>query len=392
MTSTWSAPARRPAPPGSRGTLLVADRIVTLGHARTHARALLVRGSRVVWIGDDPDQAPPHRERHELPGCVIGPAFVDAHLHLTPTGLGLRGLDLSDARSRAELLEAVATYAQQHPGRVIWGHGLEPDHIVDGLPSPDELSMAAGERTVYLSRVDGHAALVDHDTLGAAPLARADGVGRSDEGPTGVLKREANHIARRWAVGAMDSAELAAARRTAVRTAAQRGLATVHEMASPDIMGLSDLDAWVEGEWPIEVIPYWGGLDLGVVIERDLRQAGGDLLLDGSLGSHTAALEAPYADRPWESGHLELDDETLGAWFREVAHAGLQSAVHAIGDAALRQVVRCWSQVAEALEPEGGVDLVRRGRHRIEHAEVLPPDLLDDVAELGLVISAQPAF
>lgn len=392
MTSTLSAPTRRSAPPGPRGTLLVADRVVTLGHARTDARAVVVRGSRVVWVGDDPDQAPAHRERHELPGCVIGPAFVDAHLHLTPTGLGLQGLDLSQVRSSAELIRALASYAGQHTGRVIWGHGLDPDRVVDALPGPDELSAVAGERTVYLSRVDGHAALVDRRTLGAAPLARADGVGHDEDGPTGVLKREANHIARRWAVGSMTTAELAAARRTAVRTAAERGLATVHEMASPDIMGLGDFDAWVTGSWPIEVVPYWGGLDVGVAIERDLRQIGGDLLLDGSLGSHTAALAEPYRDRPEITGHLELDDETLTHWFVELTRAGLQSAVHAIGDAAVRQVVRCWSAVARRLEAEGGVDLVRRGRHRIEHAVVLPPDLLDDIADLGLVISAQPAF
>lgn len=392
MSSALSAPARRPAPPGPRGTLLVADRVVTLGHARTAARAVLVRGSRVVWVGDDPDQAPAHRDRHELPGCVIGPAFVDAHLHLTPTGLGLQGLDLSRVRSSAELMRALASYAGQHTGQVIWGHGLDPDRVVDALPTPDELAEVAGERTVYLSRVDGHAALVDRGTLGAAPLARADGVGHHEGGPTGVLKREANHIARRWAVGTMSTSELAAARRTAVRTAAERGLATVHEMGSPDIMGLSDLDAWVTGDWPIEVVPYWGGLDIGVAIERDLRQVGGDLLLDGSLGSHTAALEASYADRPEVTGHLELDDDTLTHWFLEVTRAGLQSAVHAIGDAAIRQVVRCWSDVAKQLDADGGVDLVRRGRHRIEHAVVLPPDLLDDIADLGLVISAQPNF
>ncbi len=392
MTSTLPAPARAGVRPGPRGTLFVADRVVTLGHARTDARAVLVRGSRVVWVGDDPEQAPPHQQRHELPGCVIGPAFVDAHVHLTPTGLGLIGLDLSEVRSASELRRAVASYAGQHTGRVIWGHGLDPERFDDPLPTPDELSRIAGQRSVYLSRVDGHAALVDRWTLSAAPLARADGVEVGASGPTGMLKREANHIARRWAVGAMESAELAAARRTAIATAASRGIASVHEMGGPDIMGLHDFDAWVTGEWPIEVVPYWGGLDVGVPIERELRQVGGDLLLDGSLGSHTAALCRPYHDRPEESGHLELDDDTLIHWFLEVTHAGLQSAVHAIGDAAIRQALRCWADVAERLDPHGGTDLVRRGRHRIEHGEVLPPDLLDEFAELGLVLSAQPAF
>jgi predicted amidohydrolase YtcJ len=377
---------------GPRGSLLVADRVITLGHGRVHARAVVVRGSRVVWVGDDPEQAPPHQERLELPGCVIGPAFVDAHAHLTPTGLAATGLDLSDVGSGEDVLRAVAAYAGQHTGRVVWGHGFDPHRFPDALPSPDDLARAASGRAVYLSRVDGHACLVDRQTLAAAPLARAEGVETDDEGPTGMLRREANHIVRRWSVGAMSTAELDAARHAAVERAASVGIGSVHEMGGPDIMGLDDFDAWVEGPWPIEVVPYWGGLDLSIAIERDLRAVGGDLFLDGSLGSHTAALVAPYADRPGTVGNLEFDDDTLIEWLTEVARAGLQSGVHAIGDAALRQIVGCWRTVARAFDDEDRSEIVRRGRHRIEHAEVMPPDLLDDLAELGLVISAQPAF
>lgn len=375
-----------------RGVLLVADRVITLGHARTDARCLLLRGSRVVWVGDDPDHAPPHHARHDLRGCVIGPAFVDAHAHLTPMGLSLSGLDLSEVTSGAELLQAVSTYAGQHTGRVIWGHGFDPHTFRDELPTPVELAQVTAGRAVYLSRVDGHASLVDAETLRAAPLARASGVERDDGTPTGLLRREANHIVRRWSVGAMSEGELSAARRAAVTHAASLGIASVHEMGSPDIMGLDDFTAWVDGSWPIEVVGYWGGLDLGVAVERDLRHVGGDLFLDGSLGAHTAALCEPYHDRPSTSGSLEFDDDTLTDWFFEVARAGLQAGVHAIGDAAIRQAVRCWRAVGDRLDAEGTGDTIRRGRHRLEHAEVLPLDVLGDIADLGLVISAQPAF
>jgi predicted amidohydrolase YtcJ len=389
-TTPMSAESAAAAPP--RGTLLLADRIVTLGHARMDARAALVRGSRVVWVGDDPTHAPPHQAELDLTGCVVGPAFVDAHVHLTPTGLSLAGLDLTGVRSGEELLRAVAAYAGQHTGRVVWGHGFDPHTFPDALPSPDDLARVAGGCAVYLSRIDGHASLVDRRTLAAAPLARAEGVERDGHGqPTGLLRREGNHIARRWSIGAMDAAELAAARDAAVAHAAALGIASVHEMGSPDIMGLEDFDAWVGGQWPIEVVPYWGGLDLEIPLTRELRHAGGDLLLDGSLGSHTAALCTPYTDRDGTSGHLELDDATLVAFFEEATRAGLQVGVHAIGDAAIRQAVRCWRTVADqALD--GHVDAIRRHRNRIEHGEVLPPDVLDDLAELGLVISAQPAF
>jgi predicted amidohydrolase YtcJ len=207
-TTPTSAEAAAAAP--LRGTLLLADRIVTLGHARMDARAALVRGSRVVWVGDDPAHAPPHQAELDLTGCVVGPAFVDAHVHLTPTGLSLAGLDLTGVRSGEELLRAVAAYAGQHTGRVVWGHGFDPHTFPDELPSPDDLARVAGGRAVYLSRIDGHASLVDRRTLAAAPLARAEGVERDGHGqPTGLLRREGNHIARRWSIGAMDDAELA---------------------------------------------------------------------------------------------------------------------------------------------------------------------------------------
>jgi predicted amidohydrolase YtcJ len=391
-TVTSEVPGNAPAPTPARGTLLTADRVITLGHARTDAHAVLVRGSRVVWVGDDPATAPPHGQRIDLDGCVLGPAFVDAHVHLTPTGLALAGLDLTGVRSGEELLRTVASYAEQHTGRVVWGHGLDPHGFPDDLPDPDEIARVAAGCAVYLSRVDGHACLVDRRTLSAAPLARAEGVERDASGrPTGFLRREANAIVRRWSIGAMDDDELDQARQAAVAHAASLGIASVHEMGGPDILGLEDFEAWVTGTWPIEVVPYWGGLDLDVALRHDLRHAGGDLLLDGSLGAHTAALCEPYADREGVTGHLELDDDTLVAFFTEATRAGIQVGVHAIGDAALRQVVRCWRRVADELFG-GATDAIRRHRNRIEHAEVLPPDLLDDLADLGLVISAQPAF
>jgi predicted amidohydrolase YtcJ len=374
----------------TRGVLVTADRIITLGRGRTRARALVVRGSRVVWVGDDPAEAPPHRGRVDLDGCVLGPAFVDAHAHLTMAGLSLDGLDLSTVHSGSELLRAVATYAGQHTGRVIWGHGLEPYRFLDALPGPDALASAAPGQAVYLSRTDGHAGLVDRTTLAAAPLARSEGIELGDAGPTGVVRREANHVVRRWAVASMTDAELAAARRAATRHAARLGIASVHEMGGPDIMGLRDFDAWVAGAWPIEVVPYWSSLELDVPLERDLRHVGGDVLLDGSIGAHTAALLAPYHDSPAVTGHLEHDDETLTRWFVDAARAGLQTGVHAVGDAALAQVVRCWRAVERLLEGHGDGEIVRRGRHRIEHADVLSPALLDDIADLGLLISAQP--
>lgn len=389
VASSPTRPRHDVAPP--RGVLVTADRVVTLGHGRYQARALLVRGSRVVWVGDDPDLAPPHARRVDLDGCVVGPAFVDSHVHLTPTGISLLGLDLSSVRSPEELLRAVRLHAEHDTGRVIWGHGWDDYDWDEPLPSPEELHAASGGRPVTLARIDSHSSLVDTSTLQSAPFTRAGGIERDADGnPTGLVRRDANKVARRWAVGAMSEDDLDRARAEAVRFAVSRGVGSVHEMGGPDAMGAADFDAWCGDDWGLEVVPYWGAPDLAFVMDRDLRHVGGDIWLDGSLGSHTAALTEPYADLP-DSGALEYDDAALVELFTEATHAGLQVAVHAIGDAAIDQAIRCWHQVAADL-PDHLADSVRRLRHRIEHGEVVRPDQIDALVELGIVISAQPVF
>jgi hypothetical protein len=116
-----------------------------------------------------------------------------------------------------------------------------------------------------------------------------------------------------------------------------------------------------------------------------LRQAGGCLLVDGSFGSRTAALSQAYSDAPGNSGIGYVSDEKLLSFLRAAAAAGLQATVHAIGDKAVEQVVRCHEQLAE---PGLGNPL----RHRIEHAELLNDPLIDRIARLALVLGVQPAF
>jgi hypothetical protein len=189
----------------------------------------------------------------------------------------------------------------------------------------------------------------------------------------------------------MSESELRTARLAASTTAAARGYTSVHEMGGPDRLGVADFDAWLDGSWPIDIVGWWGAMEPHVALDRDLRQIGGDLILDGSLDIRTAALSEAYADAPGERGRLEYDDETLIQFFTEATRSGLQVAVHCVGDAAILQAVRCWHAVEERLEDyERGT--VRRLHHRLEHATLIPPEVLPDVAALGLIVSGQPSF
>lgn len=374
---------------GDEPLLLVGADVVTLDEDAPRVRAVLVKRRRIAWTGADPDLAPVDDARRlDLSGTTVLPAFVNAHTHLTQLGLALNAMDLSLAESLPECLNAVQAIATVTPHRVIWAGGwdetLWPEHRP---PSADEVSEAAGDRPAMLMRADGHCVVVDRTSLSALPLARARGVERGSDGrPTGLLRQEAAQVAQRWFTAELPDGAMQQARRAAANHLASLGVASAHEMGGPHRMGPGDFDAWLEGEWPLEVIGYWGEADLEFVAARGLRRVGGSLLLDGTIGSHSAALQQPYADRPG-SGQLYRDDSELVEFSLEASQRGIQVAFHAIGDRAVEQAIRVFEVVAEEI----GLEQLRRVGHRLEYAALVQVEQMARLARLGVVVTLQPA-
>lgn len=369
--------------------LLLVGEVLTLDEGRPTARAVLVRRRRIAWVGDDIDAVDTRGARRvDLDGATIMPAFVNAHTHLTRLGLTLEAMDLSLSESLADCLAAVHAIATVTPHRVIWAAGWDETRWPENRPpSADDLDVAGDGRPVMLSRADGHCVVVDRTSLSALPIARARGVERGPDGrPTGLLRQEAAQVAQRWFTGEMPDSVLAEARDAAAGHLAQLGVASAHEMGGPHRMGPADFDAWRTGSWPIEVIPYWGDVDLEFAVERGLRRVGGSLLLDGTIGSHSAALIDPYIDRAG-SGQLYRDTLELTEFAVQASHRGIQIALHAIGDRAVEQAIT----VYEAVAAEVGVAQVRRLAHRVEYAALIRPDQMRRLAALGLVVVTQPA-
>jgi predicted amidohydrolase YtcJ len=355
--------------------------------AHPFATALVVEGSTITWVGDE-DGAGEHVAARviDLGGALVTPAFVDAHVHATATGLGLTGLDLRSTASLAEALAAVQRLAHAGRGRPILGGGWDESRWPEQRPpTAAELDRASYGGAVYLARVDVHSAVVSSSVMAAVPgLADLPGYD-----PRGWQHEPAAHDAVRVAaLGALTSGQRADAQRAALRQAAELGIASVHEMAGPIISSEDDLVALLElsrTEAVPEVIGYWGQLH-AVDAARDLGAvgAGGDLFIDGSLGSHTAAVHAPYVDRPDSRGFLRFETAELAEHIVECTEAGLQSGFHAIGDAAVDQFLDAIDLVTERLGRPGGLG------HRIEHAEyVRDPGRL---AASGLIASMQPCF
>ncbi|HWD02483.1 MAG TPA: amidohydrolase [Amycolatopsis sp.] len=370
-------------------TLLLGGRIYT--PSSPDATALAVSGGTVVWVGQDaPARALyPDAEVVDLGGAFVAPAFVDAHVHATATGLHLTGLDLTAVRGGAELLAAVRTAVAAAPGEVLLAHGWDESSWTDSrVPSRAELDEAAGATPVYLSRVDVHSALVSTALVELAPEARA-AAGFTADGP---LTRDAHHLVRAAARAAITPDRRTAAQRAFLTAAAARGIVAVHECGGPDVAGRDDFTGLLalarEPGLP-QVVGYWGELGaIGTARELGAHGVAGDLFADGALGSHTAALTSPYTDEPDTSGACYTDAAGIAAHLAAATEAGLQAGFHVIGDAAVAEVLEGF----RLAEKEVGQRALAARHHRLEHLEMVTADQARALAVWGVIASVQPLF
>jgi predicted amidohydrolase YtcJ len=349
-------------------------------------------GDTITWVGraDEAADRVAGATVLDVPGTTLTPTFVDAHVHATSSGLLLDGLDLGSCRSATQLLDALAAHAAGHGGDVVWGHGWAEDDWADPTPpSRAAIDRATGGRPTYLTRVDVHSALVSSALVDRAREA-VDAVGWSTSGP---LSADAHHHVRRAALAAVGRDQRDRAQRSFLAAAARAGIGTVHECAGPLVSGREDLATLSTIDAGVDVVGYWGEVVDSARDARALLAAtgaqglAGDLFVDGSLGSRTAALRDPYRDAD-HCGRTFVSADAVAAHLVACSTAGVQAGFHAIGDAAVDRVLDGLAAAAEAVPAR----MVRDARHRIEHLEMPDPARLAVLADLGVVASVQPAF
>ncbi|MBY4574681.1 amidohydrolase [Gordonia paraffinivorans] len=368
------------------------------------ATAMAVTDGTVVWVGtDDVGRAlHPDAEVIDLNGLFVTPGFVDSHVHLTSTGLALDGLTLNEATSRTHCLQLVAeavaadAAAGHDEGELLWGLGWD-DSTWEGagpedgrFPTTSELDAVVGARPVYLARVDEHSAVASTALRRLVPEL-ADAAGYHPEEP---LVAEAHHLVRGAARQLVTAAQRERAQRRALDVAAAHGVVAVHENGGPDISGLEDFLAIAELDHPVEIRRYWGqpvtdeehAAELLSITRADAL--GGDLFIDGAIGSHTAWLTEPYTDDPHTSGISYLDADTIRAHLRACTLAGIQAGFHVIGDAATGAVVEALTDLADEL----GTPAIARCAHRLEHAEMVTAAQAEVLSRCGVIASMQPLF
>ena len=384
------------------GTIFYNAKFYTLSEPPV-ADALAVERGRILALGslgDVKGLVGTGWRRVDLGGRTVLPGFQDAHLHLLGFGLVLGRVRLDGARSLSECVRIVAEHARKEPpGTWIvgkgWNHNIWPE---GRLPTRWDLDPVSPQNPVVLSNKDGHSVWANTRAIREAGISEdapepEGGVIVRDEGGrmTGVFRERAVRLIWR-AVPEPSPEERVSALLRAQKELHRMGIVAVHTME-----GKECLEALQELRWreelrlrtviyiPEEAVASAYGLGVRSGFGDELLRIGGTkLFADGSLGSQTAALREPYCGMGDYRGVLVHEPEELKGRVVRASEAGLDVAVHAIGDRAV-------SLTLDAIE--AALPHIRRYglRPRIEHAQLVSEEDLLRMARLGVVASMQPS-
>ena len=404
LTAAGFAFACRGTPKVPPADLVVFGRIWTGDSAAPWAGGVAIAGDTIEAVGDSARIAPYAGAGTKVLAngqAMVVPGFMDGHLHFTDGGFSLASVDLRPANTPAEFIARLKAYAlERRPGDWILGGNWDHERWPDApLPRREWIDSVTPNNPVFVYRLDGHMGLANSAALRAAKVSRATrdipgGVIVRDQRtgePTGVLKDMAMAPVER-AIPTPTDAQRDAALQRALTYAASKGVtAFAHVSVVPADLGTYlrakaagtltaraalyfPLESW---RWVADTIKALGRGDDQVWI------GGVKGYVDGSLGSTTALFYAPYEDDPKTSGVLVTLEDSLRAWVGAADSAGLQVAVHAIGERANGLILDIYDSVARVHGP-------RDRRFRIEHAQHLRRLDIDRIARSGVVASMQP--
>ena len=387
---------------GASPTLAVVNaRIWTGDQRRPWADALAVSGDRIVLVGTSAavqKLSGPSTRVVDAHGMMVTPGFIDSHVHFIAGGFGLSSVQLRDARTPAEFIRRIKDYAATLPPGA-WITEGNWDHELWGgeLPRRDWIDSVTPNNPVWVNRLDGHMGLANSAALRAAGVAadvrdvEGGTIARAPDGsPAGVFKDNAQTLVER-AIPAPAPAQVDRAIDAAMRYVAGNGVTSVHHMGTWE-----DLAAFERSHHAGQLrtriyaavpLATWERLRDTVAArgrgDAWLHIGGLKGFVDGSLGSHTAAMLEPFTDAPRDTGLFVNTHDDLYRWTSGADQAGLHVIVHAIGDRAIRDQLDIFGRVAK----ENGK---KDRRFRIEHLQHIAPADIPRVAQLEVIGSMQP--
>jgi predicted amidohydrolase YtcJ len=376
------------------------------------AEALAIAGDRIVACGARDAVrafAGPATRRVMLDGRVAIPAFNDAHQHLLPLGVSMSQVNLRPEKIRTldALLTAIRDQAARTPkGEWVQGRGYDHAELDIGRhPTADELTAAAPDHPVFIVRTCGHMGVANAAGLAVAevghntPDPEGGVIERRAGGLTGLLQERAMRLVRDRVPEPSDAALVAAIERAGTHMN-QLGFTAVMDANVGMIAGMREVDAYrtahASGRLPVRTWICLAGNPEGIAEaawQAGIRPMDGDAMLrfgamkvfgDGSAGGLTAAMSVPY--QQGGTGVFCFPDATMHGLLARYHQQGWQLAIHAIGDAAIEQVLSGMEAADTAEQPAAG------RRHRIEHCGFLSPGQRARMVARGIEPVPQPIF
>jgi hypothetical protein len=404
-------------PPSSAADVVVVNaRIYTLNKSQPWAEAIAIRGNKILAVGRA-QEISPMRDGHtkviDAGGRLILPGFVDSHIHMLEGSINAQWMVIEPSQSLSGLQEQLKAYAAAHPKKNwILGRGWSyPMFGAAAIPDKKYLDEVLRDRPVYLEAFDGHTFWANSKALQLAGITRqtpdpAGGVIGHDPQtgePNGVIKEDAADALIERAIPTPTPDERLSAIRYGLKEATRVGLVRVHCAGN---LGESESD-WDNAEL-YDQLRRAGELTVRMYLayympppalndeeieqlERVRRRYHDEWIstgavkffLDGVIESHTAAMLAPYADDPRQSGELLWDPASYKKAVAELDQHGFQIFTHAIGDRAIHMAL-------DAYENAEKTNHTTDARHRIEHIEDASAADIPRFGQLGVIASFQP--
>jgi predicted amidohydrolase YtcJ len=409
--------------------LLYNGKIFSADGKGTIYQAVAIDGEKIYAVGNTDQLRDKFKAAREidLKGKLVTPGFNDAHIHFVGVGLALLRVDLNGSKTIDEAKQRIAAKIKELPkGAWVLGRGWDHTLWNNRLPTRQDLDDISPDNPVFLQRVDGHIAWANSLALQLAKITKNtkapeggeivfDGKGE----PAGVVKETAQGLIDK-VVPPPTEAEVTKGIELALDEAKKYGLTSVQGGEDADVMPLY-VKLLAENKLTARVA-VWQDFEKSVANLKKEREDFNALkldptrlkfsmlkgYLDGSLGSRTAAMLAPYSDDPANSGIPRRPAEEMIKMIVERDAAGFQIGLHAIGDKSNRIALDGFAEIQE--QPEvivhtipkrssngsvswGSTYLPRKknARHRIEHAQVVAPSDFKRYATLGVIASMQPS-
>ena len=399
-------------------TRIQADTVLTggkvfLGPGLGFAEAVAIWGGRVLATGraaDIADLIGPETRTIDLAGRLAVPGLNDAHQHMMSVGMGLFEVDLKreDITSVADVLAAIRQRVETTaPGEWVLGRGYDHFNLAEKRhPLREELDQVAPENPVYIKRTCGHMGVANSKALELADVR--EGIAQPPGGHveaqngklTGLMQETAQQLVyRAYPKATMEN--FVEAIEAGARLNLSYGITSCTDPGVGLREGYRDWQAYLfarrQGRLPqrMYLMPLCGATGWpDKVFGMDLMTGDGDewlrvgplkLFADGSAGGKTAAMSSPYADDAENTGIFIYGDEELHGYIADYHARGFQIATHAIGDAAIEQVLTGYERAIG-----NAVDSDRR--HRIEHCGFVTDDQLARMARVGVLPAPQSIF